>query len=130
VVRPFVAALGGSDHAAAYALMATPYKSTTSLQAFTATCKASPHLSQAREVGLFKVSQRSIPLPDGKLAQGPVNAEGLLVSSQGNVDATFVLAPEGDDLRVLTILAAGVPLLQGMSATPPAMPSVAPSATP
>jgi hypothetical protein len=128
VARQFTQAVQQGKFDAALALTAKSYRESASVEQFTAVCKSSPYLATVKEIRFFRVSQQSIPLADGKMASGPATATGLLVADSGNVDVTVSFAAEGSDFRILSILAAGVPIFQGVTAV--AVTSASASAAP
>lgn len=132
VAGQFVRGLRTSNFADALALTAKPYRESASVEQFTNVCKASPYLATAKEISFFRVSQQSTPLADGTTAIGPATASGLLISDSGNVDVSVFFAPEGNEFRILTILVAGVPIFQAVTAlpAPAASASVAPAHAP
>jgi hypothetical protein len=116
VADQFVQNLRRGNFDAALALTAKPYRESASIENFTSLCKASPYLATVKEIRFFRVSQQSVPLADGTTATGPATATGLLIAESGNVDVVVSFAPEGREFRILTILVAGVPILQAVSA--------------
>jgi len=125
----FIAHLQHGQYEAAFALTAKGYRESASLAQFTATCRGTPYLASAKEVSFIRVSQQSIKLESGEIAKGSALARGMLISEAGNVDVSFAFAPEGDDFRVLTILAAGVPIFQALTPGTSAFPTVPPGST-
>jgi hypothetical protein len=109
VAGPFVADVGASRFAQAYARLAAPYRANVSLAAFTRTCRASPILAGARQVMLRRLRTQT----GG--AAATLEAEGMLDSSAGAVPARFVFLQEEGTPRILVVSLAGVPVLQGVA---------------
>jgi hypothetical protein len=109
VAQPFVAHVGAGEFAAAYALLAAPYRTAVTLAAFTKACRTSPILAGARSVTLNRLRQQTA----GTAAT--VEASGVLDSRAGAVPVGFVFLQEAGQLRILVVSLAGVPVLQGVA---------------
>ena len=109
VASPFVAHVGAGRFADAYALLAAPYRSAVTEDAFAKACRGSPLLAGARSVTLNRLRQQSA----GTAAT--VEASGVLDSSAGAVPIAFVFLVEAGRPRILVVSLAGVPVLQGVA---------------
>jgi phosphate/sulfate permease len=110
VASAFVAHIGAGRFAEAHALLATPYRDATSVAAFAASCRASPILAGARAVTFQDVRQMRV----GSVSA--IEARGLLEAAAGGVPVTFTFLHEPTGPRVLAVVLAGVPVLQGITA--------------
>jgi len=109
VASSFIAHVGAGRHADAYALLAAPYRSAVSLDAFARACRASPILAGARSVTLNRLRQQNA----GTAAS--IEASGVLDSSAGAVPIGFVFMQQEGNLRILVVSLASVPVLQGVA---------------
>jgi hypothetical protein len=108
VAAPFIVAVGAGRYAAAYALLAAPFRRAVSPEAFARSCRASPILSGARAVTLREVRQQSA------VGSPALEARGVLDTTAGGVPVGFVFLEEDAGPRVLVVSLAGVPVLQGV----------------
>ena len=109
---PFIAHVGAGRFAAAHALLAAPYRGSTSVAAFAASCRASPILAGAGEVTLRELRQQSAG------GASTLEARGVLASRAGAVPIAITFLREADGPRILVVSLAGVPALQGVSPRP------------
>jgi hypothetical protein len=116
VMTKFTQALATKRFDDAYALMAEPYRQIASLDAFRASCAASPFLAQAERATLFS-TRRMLP---GGAVHGPytVQGTGVISGHAGSINAKVTLLVSGSDTRILVLTLAGVPVLNGVSAAP------------
>jgi len=117
VASTFIAHVGAGRFADAHALLATPYRDATSVGAFAASCRASPLLAGARAVTFQQLRQMRV----GSVSA--IEARGLLESTAGAVPATFTFLHEPTGPRVLVVVLAGVPVLQGITSGAASAPS-------
>ena len=123
VAATFVQRLSASAYDEAYAQMAAPYRQTTSLESFRASCLASPFLAGARSVSLSKTREEFAP---GEKS-GSLSATGVLSTTAGNVDVTFWFITDAANTAVLGMSIAGVPALPMGAASAPAKSAASPS---
>jgi len=109
VASPFVAQVGAGRFDDAYALLAAPYRSAVTADAFAKACRGSPLLAGARSVTLNRLRQQSAG------AGATIEASGVLDSSAGAVPIAFVFLQEAGRPRILVVSLAGVPVLQGVT---------------
>lgn len=112
VAAPFVGHVGAGRFAEAHALLAAPYRAAVSVEAFTRACLASPILVGARSVAIQQVRQQRVA------AAATLEARGVLDSAAGAVPVAFVFLTEAGRPRILSVSLAGVPVLQGVVASP------------
>ncbi|SRR6266545_4073130 len=110
VASPFIAHVGAGRFAEAHRLLAAPYRTAVSVDAFATACRASTILSSARAVTLMRVTQQTAG------AASTVEARGVLDTPSGGVPVTFTFLEEAEVPRVLVVALAGVPVLQGVTA--------------
>jgi hypothetical protein len=113
VASQFVAHVGAGRFAEAHALLATPFKSAVSVDAFARTCRASPLLAGARAATLTRLRQQSAG------GASSIEASGVLNSAAGAVPIAFVFLQEAPGLRILVVSLGGVPVLQGVAPARP-----------
>lgn len=118
VAQRFVTALREKRYADARALTTNAYQRAVSLAEFQAAIESTPYMATAQEVSFVRVSQQTMIRESGEPALGPVMGRGMLISGNGNVDVSVTLTHEDGSLRVLTFIAAGIPIFKGMVATP------------
>jgi hypothetical protein len=109
VAGPFVAEVGKGLYGQAYARMAAPYRAAASPDIFAKTCQSSPLLAGARRVVLRRLWKQASG------ATAALTADGVLDSAGGAVPVSFVFLDEPPGPRILTVLLAGVPVLQGVA---------------
>jgi hypothetical protein len=119
VAGTFVDALRAGDLAGAYAQMAAPYRASATLKAFRGVWNMQL-LAGPRAAKLSRAAETAVPI-DGKLVAGRTfSASGALVTAAGPLDATFTFLREDDDAHILSVVVAGVPILQGFGPSAPA----------
>lgn len=118
VAQRFVAALKEKSYASAYGLTTSAYQQAVGLAAFQAAIEGTPYMATAQEISFVRVSQQTMVRESGEPAPGPVLGRGMLISGSGNVDVSVTLVLEDGTLRILTIIAAGIPIFKGMVSTP------------
>lgn len=113
VMTRFTNALAAKRFEDAYALMAEPYRASASLDAFRASCAASPFLSQAERATVFSTRR----MLAGGADQEPytVQGTGLITGHAGSINAKITLLVSGGDARILVLTLAGVPVLNGVT---------------
>jgi hypothetical protein len=116
VSQRFITALREQRFRDAYALTTRDYRKAVSAAEFEAAINVQPYLATAREISFVRISQQTMKRENGETVVGPVLCRGMLVAGHGNVDTSVTLVHEDDTLRVLTIIAAGVPIFKGMVA--------------
>jgi len=112
VASQFVAHIGAGRFTDAHALLAAPFKTAVSVDAFTRTCRASALLAGARAVTLTRLRQQSAG------GASSIEASGVLNSAAGAVPIAFVFLQEPAGLRILVVSLGGVPVLQGVAPAP------------
>lgn len=110
VAAQFLAHVGAGRFAQAHALLAGPYRAAVSTDAFANACRASAILT-ARAVTLVNVRQRAAG------GASSLEAHGVLDTRDGGVPVTFTFLREEAGPRILVVSPAGVPVLQGLTAT-------------
>jgi hypothetical protein len=106
----FIEALRAGDTAGAYAQMARPYREGASLEAFRAAWRT-PLLASPRAIRLTRTTDRAVQI-DGRLTRtATFTATGALVAAAGALDTTVTFLREGDEVHVLAISVAGLPVL-------------------
>jgi hypothetical protein len=113
VASQFVAHVGAGRFTDAHALLAAPFKSAVSVDAFARTCRASALLAGARAVALTRLRQQSAG------GASSIEASGVLDSTAGAVPIAFVFLQEPAGLRILVVSLGGVPVLQGIAPARP-----------
>lgn len=114
VMTRFTAALAARRFEDAYALMAEPYRAAASLDAFRASCAASPFLAQAERATVFSTRRM---LPGGAAAEPyTVQGTGVITGHAGSINAKITLLVSDGDARILVLVLAGVPVLNGVTA--------------
>jgi hypothetical protein len=112
VMTRFTAALAAKRFEDAYALMAEPYRARASLDAFRASCAASPFLAQAERATVFSTRRM---LPGGAVQQPySVQGTGVITGHAGSINAKITLLVSSGDARILVLALAGVPVLDGV----------------
>ena len=106
--QDFFAALAEGRHAAAYELLAAPYRSQVSPSAFRALCQASPFLSSSRRFSVSRTRQESAP---GIPGRGSMKVIGVLETGAGTLEAAIHFTEEAGAFRVASIVLAGIPVL-------------------
>jgi hypothetical protein len=109
----FVAHLAARRHDDAYALMALPYRSMVPAAEFRLACERSAFLASAQR-GVLQ-STRRLVAPGGPKGPYTTQAQGMLVSSAGSIDANVTLLVERGEPSILVLSLAGVPVLDGVS---------------
>ena len=109
VASAFVAHVAAGRFGEAHALLAAPYRAAATVDAFAASCRASPILISARAVTFQQLRKTSV----GRAST--IEARGLLEAAAGGVPVTFTFMQEAAGPRVLAVALAGVPVLQGIS---------------
>jgi hypothetical protein len=118
VAGTFVEALRAGDMAGAYAQMARPYRASATLKAFSGVWNMQL-LAGPRAVSLSRATESAVPI-DGKLVAGRTfTASGALVTAAGPLEASFTFLREDDDVHILSVVVAGVPILQGFGPSAP-----------
>jgi hypothetical protein len=117
VAQRFINAVREKRFRDAHAMTVRTYQNAVGVAEFEAAIASSPYMVTARELSFTRVSQQTMTLKDGSLAQGPVMGRGMLVSDHGNADISFTLTPEEDTLHVLVITVTGVPIFSAMVKT-------------
>jgi hypothetical protein len=114
VMTRFTDALAAKRFDDAYALMAEPYRDHASVETFRASCAASPFLAQAERATVFS----TVRTWSGGAVQEPYTLEGrgVITGHAGSINARITFLVSGGDLRILVLVLAGVPVLNGVTA--------------
>jgi hypothetical protein len=122
VARTFVDHIAADRLPAAYAMMARAYRAMASLQTFATTWRSTPLLAGTRGVRLISTTRGiTAPMEGVRRAVATSTARGHLLTRAGALDVQFTFLDEDGERRVLALLVAGVPVLQGV-AIPAAVP--------
>jgi hypothetical protein len=113
VASQFVAHIAAGRFTEAHALLAAPYRSAVSVEAFARSCRASAVLAGARATTLNRLRQQSAG------GASSIEASGVLNSAAGAVPIAFVFLQEPPGLRILVVSLGGVPVLQGVAPARP-----------
>jgi hypothetical protein len=116
VMTKFVQALAAKRFEDAYALMAAAYREQASLEAFRASCAASPFLAQAERATVF--STRRMQAGGAGPEPYTVQGTGVITGRAGSINARITLLVSDGDARILVLALAGVPVLNGVTSAP------------
>ncbi len=103
-------ALANREYGRAHSLMAPSFRDRVNADAFRALVMEDAQLAGIEDVAIFRTKEQRAA-SDANATLMTLSATGMLKSRAGTVEITMHFVREGDQLRILTVLLAGVPAL-------------------
>jgi hypothetical protein len=104
-------ALRSGDYAAVHRAMAAPLRSHTSVEQLAALIAKNAYLSGAQDITIMRTTEQRA---SGDAASATLRGTGVLASKAGSVELTLHAVREPDGLHIVSVLLAGVPVLQAV----------------